>query len=750
MSKKDLEGFLSDNPFFVALKIQEQEHESLEYFFDQIKKENVIDEGFEWVYEELIRNFLTTHKDIDGYNYRSYIPFVQETILEYVVDENSLKYFFKTDEESKVVDLVKRGQFNAKMVKLAYCKIARLFLKLQRSIITTTDIPAIIERDLKRKINKYIEGYIIGKMGSLKDIVDKIASGVKNQCYLEFDKGWYNNDYLVPELAEYVKNKHGYNYSSYPSHHYLYLKTSDAEVLSYELVNDKNIWVKNDYECKTIFGLLNYVVQYNDLKHAEKIIDFAFNNLCKSEISKYLYDRKLPLVFSKDALLRAKLHCVAGINSKVGSFVGKKIDESDYNGLVYPVYSGYEDKIALGENIFKRFVKKAYPSDYDKVFELFKDTNTIIQDASSNKRLISIAYLLEGEYFGYAFERLDEFIYGYYENYGSNESILKRLYYKFYLIDKLADTKSEAYLYEYFFDLFDLIDIKYNLQCFYKRDTKLRNNSYKALKSLLNRYDLNISDSYKDLYIIALLDRKYASLNEIDKFPELEQFGDAIYQLAADNIIFYSENELNHISEEALVEAKFQIKVSKSIGLDKLYISNLTSDANSKYHNIEGYDNGFFENDKNYIADSLEMVIGVIGKEFGVQKALDFATRIIVESDDRLSMPHFVDSDIVKNYNSDIDRDYLAKIYPSPYDEDSEYFNEYSTMWYSIRKILLIKIIGNDTKKKREMISGFSDKVFGSSYDNHYQCVVSYLYYGIEETIKKYTPIVNSNYSEEN
>ena len=156
MSKKDLEGFLSDNPFFVALKIQEQEHESLEYFFDQIKKENVIDEGFEWVYEELIRNFLTTHKDIDGYNYRSYIPFVQETILEYVVDENSLKYFFKTDEESKVVDLVKRGQFNAKMVKLAYCKIARLFLKLQRSIITTTDIPAIIERDLKRKINKYI------------------------------------------------------------------------------------------------------------------------------------------------------------------------------------------------------------------------------------------------------------------------------------------------------------------------------------------------------------------------------------------------------------------------------------------------------------------------------------------------------------------------------------------------------------------------------------------------------------------
>ena len=58
----------------------------------------------------------------------------------------------------------------------------------------------------------------------------------------------------------------------------------------------------------------------------------------------------------------------------------------------------------------------------------------------------------------------------------------------------------------------------------------------------------------------------------------------------------------------------------------------------SKVYDIEGYDNGFFENDKNYIADSLEMVIGVIGKEFGIQKALDFTTRIIVESNKDLSI----------------------------------------------------------------------------------------------------------------
>ncbi len=749
MSKKDLEGFLSDNPFFVALKIQEENHGSLNRFFDKVKDVNGIDEGFEWVYEELLRNFLRTHKDIDGYDYKKYIPFVQETILEYIIEEDALKFFFNPEEENKIIDLVNRGQFNAKMLKIAYSKIANLFSNIHCEI-TTTDIPAIIERDLKRKINKFNDDYIMNKMGKLKEVVDKIASGVKNQCYLEFDKSWYNNDSLVPELAEYVKNKHGYDYSHFASHQYLYFDESDAQVLSHALVDDDNIWLKQEYQNKNIFGFLNYVVQYNDLKHAEKIIDCAFNNLCKNEISKFLYEKKLPLVFSKDGLLRAKLNCVAGINSKVGSFVGKEIDESDYNGLVYPLYSGFDEKIANGEDVFERFVKKAYPDDYNKVFEIFDNPNSIIQDASGTKRLITIAYLIEGEYFGYGDDKLKDFVYSYYDNYGSDESILKRMYYIFYLIDKLSGVKSEAYLYEYFFDLFDMIDFKYNLQCFYKRDLKFRNASFISLKKLLSKYDLNISDDYKDLYITALLDRKYASLNEVDKFPELEQFGDAIYQLAVDNILFYNDFELNHVTEEALVKAKYQIEVSKKLGLDKLYISNLSSGANSKYHNIEGYDNGFFENDKDYIADSLEMVIGVIGKEFGVQKALDFATRIIVETDDELSMPHFVESDIVKNYNSDIDKDYLAKIYPSPYDEDSEYYSEYITMWYAIRKILLISIIGNDTKQKRQMISGFSDKVFGSSYENHYQCVVSYLYYGIEETIEKYKSIVNSNYREEN
>ena len=68
-------------------------------------------------------------------------------------------------------------------------------------------------------------------------------------------------------------------------------------------------------------------------------------------------------------ILRAKTKCVNIINSKIGSYVGKTIDEKDYDGLLYPIYPGFEEKIAKGEEIFVKFIKKAYPNDFDRVFE---------------------------------------------------------------------------------------------------------------------------------------------------------------------------------------------------------------------------------------------------------------------------------------------------------------------------------------------------------------------------------------------
>ena len=54
----------------------------------------------------------------------------------------------------------------------------------------------------------------------------------------------------------------------------------------------------------------------------------------------------------------------------------------------------------------------------------------------------------------------------------------------------------------------------------------------------------------------------------------------------------------------------------------------------------------------NYIADSLEMIIGVLAKEFGVQKALDFTTKIILETNPDLEPPKFLEFNIVSLYTT--------------------------------------------------------------------------------------------------
>ena len=148
------------------------------------------------------------------------------------------------------------------------------------------------------------------------------------------------------------------------------------------------------------------------------------------------------------------------------------------------------------------------------------------------------------------------------------------------------------------------------------------------------------------------------------------------------------------------------------------------------------------------MADSLEMVIGVIAKEFGVQKALDFATRIIVEANEELTTPVIFGSfDPVYLYNeSKAELDYLNKIYPAPFSNDS-YNSDYFNIRLTLNKLLKITILGNDTVEKRKLISNSFDELIPNTSFDEYQEVIHYLYYGIEKTIEKYETIVKSSYS---
>lgn len=761
--KQDIEGFLS-NPFLVTLKLNGKEQKRIESILKE-SKNRIFNQEFDYPYSEILRKFFsqTDYKGTSLDCQNEYLLQVKKTILETLLEYDCLKYFLDEEGESeKINTLLKRGQTTAKLFKSVSSRVA-FFLQQTLEMKDYEEITILITMDLKRKISKVNDDYVIQKIGGLKEIVDQVTSGVKTECYLEFDKGVSN--YHSDELQAYIFAKHGYDFSpnkvDQKGFLFSYNETND-KALSLAVLNDKSVWTFNGISKRTLLPFTHLIVKYNGLKHAQKLIDYAFEQISKNSICKYLYENKLPLYLSLEPESKMLGLCIRRLENRLSSVTSNKVSELDYNGFLYPLYDGYEDKVEKGEEIFKAFINNAYKSRANEIFKLFETLETIIQDEKPigkkiSKRQLTLQMMLEGEFFGYDENKdLQKFMYGYYKNFGNQQSILGRMYYRCYIVDKLTGPIANECLYEIFFDIFSMIENKYGIKCTYTMNHELREKNYEVLKEILSNYGFKLEDTFKKNYITALLDRKYATFEEVEMFPQLEQLGDAIYELAADNIYFYNPDlELNHLNRESLVKAESQIKISQAIGFDKLYISNLHDALNTKFLDYERIEMGLGNHSGNFIADSLEMIIAAISLEFGVQKALDFSTRIILEANSNLREPQFVKFDIIelnnavyKNSNW-ILRDYYKKIFPgifSNLDYDWETRSQYELLFHAINKILLIECIGNETKEKRIRVSR---DLWEGIRNEEFQFVWFYLYHGIEKTIEKYRSIVESNYRDE-
>ena len=67
-----------------------------------------------------------------------------------------------------------------------------------------------------------------------------------------------------------------------------------------------------------------------------------------------------------------------------------------------------------------------------------------------------------------------------------------------------------ANLFEIFYDLFQFIEKKTGIRTAYQRNIKGRDNAFAQLKTILKSCDVDISEEFKDYYIVALLDSKVA------------------------------------------------------------------------------------------------------------------------------------------------------------------------------------------------------------------------------------------------
>jgi hypothetical protein len=283
-------------------------------------------------------------------------------------------------------------------------------------------------------------------------------------------------------------------------------------------------------------------------------------------------------------------------------------------------------------------------------------------------------------------------------------------------------------------------------------DTSTRDKHFEELKQILGTYDVNVTEEHKSDYIISLLDRDTALIEEAEAFPVLEQIGDAIYGLAVAELLFYDPDTENMAEKfEHFTRAEAQVLISKKQGFDKLYLQiGLPAkyvEFDTLFYDTETFDEENLQalNGEKYLADSLEMIIGSVYRDLGIVQAIDFAKRLLLKTFPKQLRKEVRPTEENK-HNKDIDMDYWSRILPSPC---SVMTNELHTLWNALDKVILIASLGTDDKDKRRYITNSfgNTAIYG---ENHNYGVAwafhDYLNNGLLSVLEKYGETIRDNY----
>ena len=728
MSKTNLGSFF-DNSFYCALGAKKSNNSSFEYHLEHLKKvTEIIEKPF------FIRCLMRAYCDIKKRDVfqltEDYFEALTKIVLNYAVENDALSFLFEDEDVEKIKGVLKRNQLNAKLVKLALTKLDYVFSVFGSDC---TELEKILRREIDAEFREIDNARIVSKFSKLKEVVDKVTSGVKAACYIELEH-YTMPDNLHPEISDYIRTKHGYELNRESSTANYVTNYSAEMALSLALVNDEKMWGSDNYIGfkYSLYRFLNSVYINNSITHVKKIVDYIFEEYQKTQEGKYIYDNKLGLWLTSN---------IANITTEYSyrhfaRFINNvNISNFEKAGLLYPVNKeSYIAQVNEGKKAFNSIIKELYPTCYDEINKLFSDGDTVLQEGSDTKVHQTMHSLIETFNIGFLHNnewQVIDFLYGFYDDFGNYENVLNRMYYHLYLFKKYSDSSLISNVYEYYYDVFNMIEERYGYKCSLVSENKKRNDNYEKLTVILKEQGIETKEEFKENYVISLLDRKYASVNEQEMFPVLEQKGDAIYDMAVSNILFYQDddeidNMLDQVTLERYANANAQIIVANRLGINKLYISDSKQVRNSIAHN-EG----------KFIADSLEMIIGSISVEFGVQKALDFATKIIVDTFEELSMPQFIDYSLDAIYQSEYREEYIQKIFPAPrYAKYADYYGEYNTLEHSLLKLINIFTYGNETSEKRKKITFNMFTLLCNEEMDSRQVIVHYLYHGIKETIK--------------
>lgn len=755
--------------------------EEKEKFLKQFKVENV--ENFKWDQYRFLFDF-----DRQTFADESFDAAFRIEILNFCIEETSFAAdVFSEEDYSKCLEVFKRKQYDSKLLKsLLGAFICFLYRQEQKS--AGKKLSLYLERDIKKRVNELREQEAEKNFLPLKKQIEKIAAGVKGYCYLVAENP---RDYGVridldcrikAELNEYLKEKYSYDFNAHNGNWNLGLLVLSGDhrddinqIFLKALYNDNSFWEK--HKQFSFIAFIETVYEVNDRRHAEKILDYILTEITKNQYGKAIIEKSLPMIYLK------KEEFIYGLEWRTFRFTFDRfknycnLKTLSEDNLCYPCTTviDAEDKLNQGKQIVEEFLQEIYPDDFNEVLKILKAEIAAPSSAFSarkqalidvnGKKVISekdfdewnVRHIFDYPTFGYHNKVLDrDAVTVYCSEYFSAENIWNRLYLKAFYMLNLVKNKAVCFanLFEVYYDLFQFIEEKTGIKTSYQRNTAGRNEAYVKLKSILKQYGINISDKYKSDYIISLLDRKVAIREESERFPILEQLGDAVYGLALAEMLFY-DPDIEHAEavHHDFISADIQIDIANKIGIGKLYLSSYSLPRKyesdilinpDKESYIFQQEREQFENDKKYLADSLEMIIGTICRDCGYQAAIDFTKQILRKTYPKSFFKELRWGD---NQNSNIDRDYWTRILPAPY---SHCEPSHKMFWDAFDKFFKAYVLGTEDREIRQFITNsFGDnKLYddiGTSYEVN-QVFYEYLHNGLESAVEKFSNSVKENY----
>jgi dsRNA-specific ribonuclease len=540
-------------------------------------------------------------------------------------------------------------------------------------------------------------------------------------------------------------------------------------LLQFALVNNADFWAK--HEKFAIIHFLNEIARQNDIRHAEKVLLYIIENLQKMPNMSLVFKNNFPLYMSKYNELVERLEDQAFRFSfkRLAPYCDLTIVQSV--ALCYPMSKVEPSFFEIGKKVWERFISEYnYPNDYDVVNRYISDEiNRFITDDTHNHD--DIAVILDSAPFRYSADNEDRRLFSaYHTDCFSFENIWNRVYLKAYAVTLLSDDDQTqfSYLQRIFIDLIKTIERRIKICTVHQLDTTTRDKHYLKLKKMLSSYGIKANDEHKHNYIISLLDRDTALIEEAAFFPMLEQIGDAIYGLAVAELLFYNPDNLfypqdnydpigKNIAErfEKFTRAEAQVLISKKHKIDELYLQTGLPDKYPENDSI------FFDyeisnedqlqklNQEKYLADTLEMIIGSIFIDMGINSALHFAKQLLKETYPK----HFTKEVHIgdrKGRDEDIDWEFWSRILPGLYSEMSD---AHHVIWNALNKVVLTISIGTDKKEKRRFITNsfgntaiYEEKDdYGVSWPFYY-----YLHNGLDFVLQKYSDTIRENYCKNN